>query len=92
MAFFMLSTSKMVLISSWTGLASLDLVPAVAVSLFTASSSCNVNMNTTFRYRTHIGGNLPSRIVCVCVCVLCCVYLSIVNLQGVEFIRIFGEA
>lgn len=40
MAFFMLSTSKIILISSCTGLASLDLVPAVAVNFFTASSSC----------------------------------------------------
>lgn len=92
MAFFMLSTSKIVLISSWTGLGSFDLVPALAVSLFTASSSCQEtppphnreNLNPV-RYRKHTVGCLFSSVVCVCV------YLSVVNLQGVELIGIFGE-
>lgn len=39
MAFFMLSTSKIILMSSCTGLGSLDLVPGFTVSFFTASSS-----------------------------------------------------
>lgn len=38
-AFFMLSTSKIILIRSWIGLASFDLVPAPTVSFLTASSS-----------------------------------------------------
>lgn len=39
MAFFILSTSKIILMRSCTGLGSLDLVPGFTVSFFTASSS-----------------------------------------------------
>lgn len=39
MAFFILSTSKIILIRSWTALGSFDLVPALTVSFLTASSS-----------------------------------------------------
>lgn len=39
MAFFILSTSKIILMSSCTGLGSLDLVPGLTVSFLTASSS-----------------------------------------------------
>lgn len=39
MAFFILSTSKIILMSSCTGLGSLDLVPGFTVSFLTASSS-----------------------------------------------------
>lgn len=53
MAFFMLSTSKIILISPWTGLDSLDLVPALAVSLFTASSSCTKNTSATKKIEIH---------------------------------------
>jgi len=44
MAFFMLSTSKIILIRSWIGLASFDLVPALTVSFLTASSSWEENV------------------------------------------------
>ena len=39
MAFFMLSTSKIIVMRSCTGLGSLDLVPGFTVSFLTASSS-----------------------------------------------------
>ena len=39
MAFFILSTSKIILMRFCTGLGSLDLVPGFTVSFFTASSS-----------------------------------------------------
>lgn len=91
MAFFMLSTSKIVLMSSWTGLASFDFVPAVAVSLLTASSSCqealppyNRENPNLVRHRKLVG-SVSFLVVCVCV------YLSIVDLQGVELIGILGE-
>lgn len=40
MAFFILSTSKIILMRFCTGLGSLDLVPGFTVSFLTASSSC----------------------------------------------------
>lgn len=43
-AFFMLSTSKIILIRSWIGLASFDFVPAPTVSFLTASSSWKVKI------------------------------------------------
>ena len=58
MAFFILSTSKIILMSSCTDLGSLDLVPGFTVSFFTASSS--------FREKEHweeLQGNNPSRAV-----------------------------
>lgn len=90
MAFFMLSTSNIILMSSWTGLTSLDLVPALAVSLFTASSSCSEKQlehrNKIQSWTETVGCVLP----CF-VCVFVCLYLSIVNLQWVKLIGVFGE-
>lgn len=86
MAFFMLSTSKIILISSCTGLASLDLVPAVAVNFFTASSSCqktDIRKSKTFVENLQRQLKTKSRPEIL--------YLSIVNLQGIELIGIFGE-
>ena len=47
MAFFILSTSKIILMRFCTGLGSLDLVPGFTVNFFTASSSCRENQEET---------------------------------------------